>query len=75
LIEGLSGLSPIDIWPLRNTTSFELRPGMKPVEPGHEDFYDHYTDAGSFPGAEGISTKQIVTRIYKMLGSLAVPIL
>mgnify|MGYP002682137807 FL=1 len=75
LIEGLSGLSPIDIWPLRNTTSFELRPGMTPVEPGHEGFYEHYTDAGSFPGAEGISTKQIVTRIYKMLGSLAVPIL
>lgn len=75
LIEGLSGLSPIDVWPLRNTTSFELRPGMEPVEPGHEDFYEHYTDAGSFPGAGGISTKQIVTRIYKMLGSLAVPIL
>jgi len=75
LLEGLSGLSPIDIWPLRNTTSFELRPGMEPVEPGHEDFYEHYTDAGSFPGADGISTKQIVTRIYKILGSLAVPIL
>ncbi|MFO7976901.1 MAG: phospholipase D family protein [Candidatus Hydrogenedentota bacterium] len=75
LLEGLSGLSPIDLWPLRNTTSFELRPGMEPVEPGHEDFYEHYSDAGSFPGSEGISTKQIVTRIYKVLGSLAVPIL
>lgn len=75
LIEGLSGLSPVDIWPLRNTTSFELRPGMEPVPPGHENFYEHYADAGSFPGAEGLSTRQIVTRIYKMLGSLAVPIL
>jgi hypothetical protein len=60
---------------LRNTTSFELRPGEAPVEPDHEEFYDRYTDVGSFPGADGISTKQIVTRIYKMLGSLAVPIL
>ncbi len=75
LIEGLSGLSPVDVWPLRNTTSFELRPGMEPVEPGHPEFYARYDDVGSFPGAEGISTKQIVTRIYKMLGSLAVPIL
>jgi phosphatidylserine/phosphatidylglycerophosphate/cardiolipin synthase-like enzyme len=75
LIEGLSGLSPVDLWPLRNTTSYELRPGMEPVDPGDEDFYARYDDVGSFPGAEGVSTKQIVTRIYKMLGSLAVPIL
>lgn len=75
LFEGLSGLSPVDVWPLRNTTSFELRPGMEPVEAEHEAFYERYDDVGSFPGAEGISTKQIVTRLYKVLGSLAVPIL
>ena len=75
LLEGLSGLTPVDIWPLRNTTSFELIDGKEPVPPDHEDFYNRYTDAGYFPGAEGLSTKEIVTHLYKMLNTLAIPML
>jgi len=75
LIEGLSGLSPVDLWPLRNTSSFELIQGKEPVPPGHEDFYENYQDAGSFPGAEGLSTKEIVTSLYKIFGGLAIPVL
>ena len=75
LFEGLSGLTPVDIWPLRNTTSYDLRPGCAPVPPDHPEFYDRYKDAGSFPGAEGISTKEITTHIYRILGTIAIPIL
>jgi phosphatidylserine/phosphatidylglycerophosphate/cardiolipin synthase-like enzyme len=75
LIEGLSGITPVDLWPLRNTSSFELREGAEPVPPDHPDFYTRYRDAGSFPGAEGLSTKQVVTYVYKMLNTLAIPVL
>ena len=27
LIDGILSLSPIDVWPIQNTSSFELRPG------------------------------------------------
>lgn len=75
LFEGLSGLTPVDIWPLRNTTSYDLRPGCSPVPPDHAEFYDRYKDAGSFPGAQGMSAKEITTHIYRILGTLAIPIL
>ncbi len=75
LIEGLSGLTPLDLWPLRNTSSFELKPDKEPVPPDHQDFYENYTDAGGFPGAEGVTTKEVTTYLYKILGTLAIPIL
>lgn len=76
LIQGISGLLPIDIWPIRNTSSFELTPGKTPLPPGHPDFYTHYRDVGSFPGAPpGLSTKEISTRIYKAIGGSATPLL
>jgi hypothetical protein len=76
LVGRLAGLSPIDVWPIRNTTSFELRPGASEVAPSHPDFYRHYREAGSFPGAEGwMSQEEIVTRLYKAIGGPLTPIL
>ena len=76
LVDGLSNLSPIDMWPVQNTASFELIPGKTPLEPGHRNFYRHYRDAGNFPGAgPGITTKEILTRLYKAIGRVVTPIL
>jgi len=76
LLEGLMRLNPIDLWPVRNTSSFELIPGKRAVPPGHPDFYENYRDMGSFPGAPaGLTTKEITTRIYKAVGGAAVPLL
>ena len=76
LLQGISGLTPIDIWPIRNTSSFELIPGKTAVRPNHPDFYNNYRNAGCFPGAESsLSKKEITTRIYKAIGGLATPIL
>lgn len=75
LLEGLSGWIPVDLWPIRNTTSFELIPGMAPVPPDHPNFYEHYKDVGSFPGAPTGSVKQLTTSLYKMFNTLAIPVL
>lgn len=76
LVGGLMGLGPVDLWPVRNTTSFELKPGGREVPPGDPAFYENYREAGSFPGAEGpISQKEILTRLYKAVGSPLTPIL
>jgi phosphatidylserine/phosphatidylglycerophosphate/cardiolipin synthase-like enzyme len=73
--EGLSWWSPVDIWPIRNTTSFELLPGKEPVPPDHPDFYQNYTDVGSFPGAATGSVKQLTTSLYKMFNTLVIPVM
>jgi phosphatidylserine/phosphatidylglycerophosphate/cardiolipin synthase-like enzyme len=75
ITEGISGLSPVDIWPLRNTSSFDLIPGKMPLPPDDPDFYTHYRDTGSFPDMKNDShMKQIVTRIYKAVGGIATPL-
>jgi putative cardiolipin synthase len=76
LIQGVSGLLPVDLWPIRNTTSFELRPGHAPLSADDPDFYKHYKDVGSFPGApKHLTTKELSTRIYKVIGGFATPLL
>jgi len=76
LFERVSSATPLDLWPIRNTSSFELRPGKEPVPPGHPDFYKHYQDAGSFPGDDSIlSPKAAQTRMLKIINNLATPIL
>lgn len=76
MVEGIMLLSPINLWPIRNTTSFELIPGKTPVPPGHPDFYTNYLEAGEFPGAPpGLSIKEITTRLFKTMGPMAVNIL
>ncbi|HEX2861182.1 MAG TPA: phospholipase D family protein, partial [Lacunisphaera sp.] len=44
LIDGVLSLSPIDVWPMQNTSSFELRPGAEEVTPEHPRFYEHHRD-------------------------------
>ena len=76
LVEGLMLLSPIDLWPIRNTTSFDLRPGKPPVPRDHPDFYANYEDCGAFPGADSwFSMKEITTRILKTVGPMGVSLL
>lgn len=79
-VNGLIGdalsLSPIDFWPIQNTSSFELIPGTTEVSPYDPDFHQHYREAGPFPGSEGaLSNKEIMTRLYKAVGSSLTPIL
>ncbi len=76
LILDLFALTPVEIWPIQNTTSYELRPGAEPVPPDHPQFHQHYREAGAFPGTDGrFSTKEIVTRLYKAVGAPLTPIL
>ena len=76
LMLGLFSVSPIDLWPIQNTSSFELRPGAAEVPPDHPAFHSHYTEAGAFPGTEGLmTTKEILARIYKAVGAPITPIL
>lgn len=75
-VDDVLSLSPIDLWPIQNTSSFELRPGATGVPPGHPAFYDNHRDVGPFPGTEGfLSTKEIMTRLYKAVGSPLTPVL
>lgn len=76
LIDDLLSIGPIDPWPFQNTSSFELRAGQEEVGPDVPEFYDRYRDVGDFPGAEsGLSRKDILTRIYKMVGKTLTPIM
>ncbi len=76
LIDGLLSLTPIDVWPIQNTSSFELRPGATEVPPGHRDFQRNYREVGSFPGTDGaLSHKEILTRLYKAFGAPLTPVI
>jgi hypothetical protein len=75
-LDGILSLGPIDVWPIQNTSSFELKAGATEVKPAHPAFYDSYREAGSFPGtAQPLSTREILTRLYKAVGTPITPIL
>ncbi len=76
MIGGVMSLSPIDLWPIQNTSSFELIPGAIEVPPDDPAFHQHYREVGSFPGTDGLlSNKEIMTRLYKAVGSTLTPIM
>jgi cardiolipin synthase C len=76
LVDGVTSLGPIDLWPIQNTSSFELREGGHEVPPHDPHFHQNYREVGSFPGADGTaSPKEIRTRIYKAVGSPLTPVL
>jgi len=76
LIDGMSGLTPVDLWPIQNTCSYELRPGCTEVPPFDPAFQKNYREAGDFPGNDSpLSTKEITTRLYKAFGTALTPIL
>ena len=76
LVDGVLSLTPLDLWPIQNTSSFELLPGASPVSPDDPEFYNRYRDVGSFPGTDGLlSQKEILTRLFKAVGSPLTPVL
>lgn len=76
LIGGVLSLGPIDFWPIQNTSSFELIPGATEVSPYDPGFHRNYYEVGPFPGTEGtLTNKEIMTRLYKAVGSSLTPIL
>jgi len=76
LIGGVMSLSPIDLWPIQNTSSFELIPGATELPPDDPAFHKNYREVGPFPGTEGkLSNKEIMTRLYKAVGSTLTPIM
>ncbi len=76
LVDDVLSLGAFDLWPVQNTSTFELRPGAEPVGIDHPEFYQRYRDAGDFPGSTGpLATKDILTRLYKAVGTTFTPIL
>jgi len=76
ILERVSCSVPVDVWPIRNTTSFELLSGKNPVSSDHPDFYKNYKNIGAFPGdATLLTPKAAKTRILKIINSLILPIL
>lgn len=76
LVDDLISLGPIDLWPIQNTSSFELRPGAQEVPPDDAAFHRNYREVGSFPGADGtVSTKEMLARIYKAVDAPLMPVL
>ncbi|MBL9216010.1 MAG: phospholipase D family protein [Opitutaceae bacterium] len=76
LVGGVLALGPLEVWPIQNTSSFELRPGAMAVPPDAPDFHQHYREAGSFPGTDTpLSNKEILTRLYKAVGAPLTPVL
>ncbi len=76
LLGGILSLSPVDVWPIQNSSSFELKNGATEVSPFDPAFHDHYREVGPFPGTDGLlSTKEILTRLYKAVGTPLTPIL
>ncbi|MDP6811101.1 MAG: phospholipase D-like domain-containing protein [Kiritimatiellia bacterium] len=75
LVEGTLRHTPVDIWPIRNTTSFALRKNRPAVPPYHADFYDCYKEAGNFPGAcDDLMGKEIMARLLKTITSPVQPL-
>jgi phosphatidylserine/phosphatidylglycerophosphate/cardiolipin synthase-like enzyme len=75
LVEGTLRHTPVDIWPIRNTTSFALRKNRRSVPPYHKDFYDCYKEAGNFPGASNdLLGKEIMARLLKTITSPVQPL-
>ena len=76
LLERASCSLAVDVWPVRNTSCFELMPGQSPLPPDHPDFYARYQDVGSFPEDESLaSPDELRTRVFKVINGLAAPIL
>ena len=76
VIGGLLSLSPIDLWPIQNTSSFELKTGAAEVGPDDPAFHECYRECGSFPGTEEpLSNKEILTRLFKAVGTPITPVL
>ena len=76
-IEWISRTLPIDLWPMRYSTSYQLREGETPTSPrDSENFYERYEDVGLFPGTEAYySSDEFMFSIYKTFGKFMTPAL
>ena len=57
-----------DLWPYRYASSFELKPGCKPLPPDAPGCYDCHTDVGDFPQVD-LPLKTIYTRSVTAFGA------
>jgi len=73
--ERLAARAPVDFWPIRTTSGFELRPGEDPISAEDPEFYDHYRNLGNFPGGEGPSRAKFIVRFLKVFGKPTTPFL
>ena len=67
-------LPVFDLWPFPYATSYELKPGCNPIEPGQPGFFACYEDVGAFPEVD-LPLKTVYTRILTAFGAGLVPIL
>lgn len=75
LLASISSMLPVfDIWPFRYSSVYELNEGMKPVPPGHADFYERYNNVGQFPQVSA-PVKQVQTLLVKSFGGVAEPLM
>ncbi|MFC4818815.1 phospholipase D-like domain-containing protein [Dokdonella ginsengisoli] len=69
-----TALPLFDLWPFRYATSYELKPGCRPLPPGDPGFEACYEDVGDFPEVD-LPLKTIYTRIVTAFGAGLVGIL
>lgn len=69
-----TALPLFDLWPFRYATSYELKPGCRPLPPSDPGFQDCYEDVGDFPEVD-LPLKTIYTRIVTAFGAGLVGIL
>jgi phosphatidylserine/phosphatidylglycerophosphate/cardiolipin synthase-like enzyme len=75
ILEDISRAMPIfDVWPFKYSTSWDLREGEEPVPPGHPEFYERYKNVGQFPTVN-MSTKDVQTRLFKVMGGFTEPLM
>jgi cardiolipin synthase C len=74
-IEWISRTLPIDLWPLRYSTCYQLKEGETPTSPrDRENFYQRYEDLGLFPGMKAdYSSDEFIFSIYKTFGKFMTP--
>jgi putative cardiolipin synthase len=67
---------PVDPWPIRYASAFELIEGNDIVLPQHADFYNNYRSVGSFPEvADERNDKIFGALIFKTFGKYLTPLL
>jgi phosphatidylserine/phosphatidylglycerophosphate/cardiolipin synthase-like enzyme len=72
----LSRFMPVDLWPIRYASAFELIEGRESVLPQHADFYYNYRSVGSFPGVSAERSDKIFgALIFKTFGGFLTPLL
>ena len=75
VIATVSNALPLfDLWPFRYATSYELKPGCRPLLPRDPGFQACYEDVGDFPEVD-LPLKTIYTRIVTAFGAGLVGIL